>query len=151
HARALREALPRPHRGSTAGGAAQDRRLLRGRAGGRGRRGGGRARGRPRPRVHERQHARRARARAPPRLHAGGVVMRVATTGITSITELNALPLAVRTNLYLRLIPDALLAIFGIERRALVEADRRVRITAPDDASWGRVELRVAADDRDPV
>ena len=77
--------------------------------------------------------------------------MRVAARGITSITELNALPFAVRANLYLRLIPDALLAVFAIDRRSLLEPDGRVRITAPDDASWGRVELRATAEDRDPV
>ena len=77
--------------------------------------------------------------------------MRVAATGITSIAELNTLPFAVRANLYLRLIPDALLAMFAIDRRSLLERDGRVRITAPDDASWGRVELRAAPEDRDPV
>jgi hypothetical protein len=71
--------------------------------------------------------------------------------GISSIGEINALPPGVRANLYLRLIPDALLTMFGLDRGRLPDDTGRVRITAPDDAAWARVELRAAPDDRDPV
>jgi hypothetical protein len=73
--------------------------------------------------------------------------------GIGSIGALNALPLELREAIYLRLIPDQLLTSLALERAALVapNGERLVRITAPEDASWARVELRAASDDRDPV
>lgn len=72
---------------------------------------------------------------------------------IDSILELNALPEGVREQLYLRLVPSALLARFGVNPRTLCGAtgERLVRITAPDGAPWARVELRAREDDRDPV
>lgn len=70
-----------------------------------------------------------------------------------SIAELNALPLGVREQLYLRLIPEELLARFAIDRRTLCDADghRLVQVTAGPDATWARVEVRAAENDVDPV
>jgi hypothetical protein len=72
---------------------------------------------------------------------------------MTSLVGLNALPLAVREQLYLRLIPDELLARYGVDRRRLAgpTGERLVRITATEDKPWARVELRAAEHDRDPV
>lgn len=71
----------------------------------------------------------------------------------SSIVELNALPLDVREQLYLRLIPEELLARFGVERASLANGagERLVRITASEDKPWARVELRAREQDRDPV
>ena len=75
------------------------------------------------------------------------------TPGIASILDLNALPWILREQLYVRLIPQELLARFGVERGSLQNGagERPVRIAAPDAASWARVELRERGDDRDPV
>ncbi len=72
---------------------------------------------------------------------------------INSILELNALPESVREQLYLRLVPPALLARFAVNPRTLrdVHGAHLVRITAPDGAPWARVEVRRRDDDRDPV
>lgn len=72
---------------------------------------------------------------------------------IDSILELNALPLSVREQLYLRLVPDALLTHCGIDRRTLrtAAAEHGVRITAPTGAPWARVDVRPRDDDRDPA
>jgi hypothetical protein len=72
---------------------------------------------------------------------------------IDSILELNALPDVVREPLYLRLIPEELLARFAVDRRSLCDpsGQRLVRVTATTDKSWARVELRAAEADRDPV
>jgi hypothetical protein len=64
------------------------------------------------------------------------------------IAQINMLPRGVREEVYLRLVPDELLATLTVERQDL---RRRARISAPDEASWARVELRAAADDRDPA
>jgi hypothetical protein len=76
-----------------------------------------------------------------------------ALPSIDSILDLNALPWTLREQIYVRLIPEELLARFGIERASLRNAagDRPLRIAAPDDASWARVELRASRDDHDPV
>lgn len=73
--------------------------------------------------------------------------------GLDSILGLNALPVGVREELYVRLIPDELLTRFAVDRGTLANpaGERVVRITASDDKPWARVELRRAADDRDPV
>jgi len=73
--------------------------------------------------------------------------------GLDGIAEINMLPPSVREEVYLRLVPDGLLASLALDRDALrSEAGRRlVRIAAPDEASWARVELRAAHDDRDPT
>ena len=70
-----------------------------------------------------------------------------------SIVQLNALPAGVREQLYLRLLPEELLAQFAVDRRTLhtQAGERLVRITAGDDKPWARVELRAREQDRDPV
>jgi hypothetical protein len=76
-----------------------------------------------------------------------------ATPGIDSILDLNALPWALREQIYVRLVPQELLTRFGIDRATLQNGagERPVRIAAPDEASWARVEVRQRRDDRDPV
>ncbi|MBI3637676.1 MAG: hypothetical protein HY216_15900 [Candidatus Rokubacteria bacterium] len=58
-----------------------------------------------------------------------------------------------REQLYLRLVPDALLAHCAIDRRTLRTAagEHGVHITAPAGAPWARVEVRPRDDDRDPA
>jgi len=76
-----------------------------------------------------------------------------ATPGIDSILDLNGLPWTLREQIYVRLVPEELLARFGVDRGTLRNGagERPVRIAAPDDASWARVELREPHNDRDPV
>lgn len=73
--------------------------------------------------------------------------------GIGSIQEINALPREVTEALYVRLVPPDLLDRFGIDPRTLCRGDgiRLVRVTAPADKAWARVEVRAAPDDRDPA
>lgn len=73
--------------------------------------------------------------------------------GIGGLAEINMLPPEVREEIYLRLVPDRFLAVLALERHALRRdlGSPLVRITAPDGASWARVELRRAPDDRDPA
>jgi hypothetical protein len=75
------------------------------------------------------------------------------TPGIDSILDLNGLPWTLREQIYVRLVPEELLARFGVDRGTLRNGagERPVRIAAPDDASWARVELRERHNDRDPV
>jgi hypothetical protein len=72
---------------------------------------------------------------------------------MTSLLGLNALPLGVREQLYLRLIPDELLARYRVDPRQLAgpAGEHLVRITATEDKPWARVELRASEHDRDPV
>jgi hypothetical protein len=72
---------------------------------------------------------------------------------MTSLLGLNALPLGVRERLYLRLIPEELLARYGVDPRQLAgrNGESLVRITAAEDKPWARVELRASEHDRDPV
>jgi hypothetical protein len=71
---------------------------------------------------------------------------------MTSILGLNGLPFGVRDRLYLRLIPDALLARLGRDRGWLLDAGGGlVRVSAGEDKPWARIELRVRELDRDPV
>lgn len=70
---------------------------------------------------------------------------------ISTITELNVLPIDVREELYMRLVPDELLHALGLERARLLDGHRPLRITAPEDAAWVRLELRAAPEDRDPA
>lgn len=75
------------------------------------------------------------------------------TPGIDSILDLNGLPWTLREQIYVRLVPEELLARFGVDRGTLRNGagERPVRIAAPDDASWARVELREPQQARDPV
>jgi len=70
-----------------------------------------------------------------------------------SIGTLNQLPASVRDQLYLRLIPSELLDRFGVDPGTLrgCDGDRLVRITAAEDKTWARIELRQREPDRDPV
>ena len=72
---------------------------------------------------------------------------------LASILDLNALPWALREQIYVRLCPEELLARFGVNRGTLLNGtgERPLRVAAPDEASWGRLELRERRDDRDPV
>jgi hypothetical protein len=72
---------------------------------------------------------------------------------MTSLLGLNALPVGVREQLYVRLIPDELLVRYGVDARQLggPGGQHLVRITATEDKPWARVELRASEHDRDPV
>src|SRR6266702_3299512 len=71
---------------------------------------------------------------------------------MVSIGALNALPAGVRDQLYLRLIPGDLIDRFGVDPATLrgPAGDRLVRITAVEDKTWARIELRHRGIDRDP-
>ena len=73
--------------------------------------------------------------------------------GLSSIQEINALPREVAEALYARLIPAELLERFRIDPVTLCDAAgaRPVRITAPADKPWARVEVRASTEDRDPA
>ena len=73
--------------------------------------------------------------------------------GLGSIQEINALPRKMAEALYLRLVPNDLLQRFAIDPGTLRGRDggRLVRITAPEDKPWVRVEVRQAEEDRDPA
>jgi hypothetical protein len=73
--------------------------------------------------------------------------------GLTSFQEINALPREVAEALYARLIPPEILDRFHIDRSTLRDTAgaRLVRITAPSDKPWARVEVRASTDDRDPA
>ena len=72
---------------------------------------------------------------------------------MVSIGALNALPAGVRDQLYLRLIPGDLIDRFAVDPATLrgPGGDRLVRITAAEDKTWARIELRHREQDRDPV
>src|SRR2546425_11583489 len=72
---------------------------------------------------------------------------------MVSIGALNALPAGVREQLYLPLIRAGRLARFGVDPVSLrgPAGDRQVRITAAEDKTWARIELRHREQDRDPV
>jgi hypothetical protein len=78
---------------------------------------------------------------------------RVQGLGLGSIGEINALPREVAEALYVRLVPEALLDRFSIDPSTLCNKDgeRLVRVTAPTDKPWARVEVRSTPDDRDPA
>lgn len=78
---------------------------------------------------------------------------RVEGLGLGSIQEINALPREVAEALYVRLVPPALLARFAISPTTLRGPDgaRLVRVTAPEDKPWARVEVRASTEDRDPA
>ena len=70
-----------------------------------------------------------------------------------SLQELNGLPEPLREALYGRLIPSDVCARFGVDRTTGLNqlGHRLLRIYAPPEQSWARVELRASRDDRDPV
>lgn len=72
---------------------------------------------------------------------------------IDSVLDVNSLPWTIREQIYVRLIPEELLARFGVDRGTLRNGagERPVRIAAPDGASWARVEVRDPRADHDPV
>jgi len=72
---------------------------------------------------------------------------------VSSIQEINALPREVAEGLYARLIPEELFDRFNIDPVTFcgVGGARQVRITAPADKPWARVEMRASTDDRDPT
>lgn len=78
---------------------------------------------------------------------------RAAGLGLSSIQDINALPREVAEALYVRLVPDELLDRFGISPATLCGRDgtRLVRVTAPRDHAWARVEVRSSVEDRDPA
>jgi hypothetical protein len=73
--------------------------------------------------------------------------------GLGSIQEINALPREVAEALYARLVPEELFDRFAIDPATLCDRDgvKLVRVTAPADKPWARVEVRSAAEDRDPA
>ena len=73
--------------------------------------------------------------------------------GLGSIQEINALPREVAEALYARLVPEELLDRFAIDPATLCDRDgaRLVRVTAPPDKPWARVEVRSSPEDRDPA
>jgi hypothetical protein len=73
--------------------------------------------------------------------------------GLGSIQEINALPREVAEALYARLVPEELFDRFAIDPATLCDRDgvKLVRVTAPPDKPWARVEVRSSAEDRDPA
>jgi hypothetical protein len=78
---------------------------------------------------------------------------RVAGLELGSLQELNGLPAPVRDGLYGRLIPSEVCARFGVDHTTGLNTSghRLLRIFAPPEQSWARIELRASRDDRDPV
>lgn len=78
---------------------------------------------------------------------------RVEGLGLGSIPEINALPREVAEALYARLVPEELLDRFAIDPLTLCDkaGARLVRVTAPADQPWARVEVRSSPEDRDPA
>jgi hypothetical protein len=78
---------------------------------------------------------------------------RVAGPDLGSVQELNGLPQPIREGLYARLIPVEVCARFGVDPATGLNGagHRLLRIFAPPEQRWARVELRVSRDDRDPL
>jgi len=78
---------------------------------------------------------------------------RVAGLELGSLQELNGLPAPLREGLYGRLMPAEACARFGVSQATGLNGagHRLLRIFAPPEQSWARVELRASRDDRDPV
>ena len=78
---------------------------------------------------------------------------RMAGLEISSIRELNGLPPPLCEALYTRLVPTELFDRLGIDPRTgqSPRGERLLRVTAPPDQSWARVEVRASPDDRDPL
>ena len=78
---------------------------------------------------------------------------RVAGLELGSLQELNGLPAPLRDGLYGRLIPSEVCARFGVDPTTGLNAagHRLLRVFAPTEQSWARIELRASRDDRDPL
>lgn len=78
---------------------------------------------------------------------------RVAGLEVASIQDLNGLPQAVREGLYARLVPPEVFTRLRIDPRTGDNGagHRLLRVVAPPDQTWARVEVRAARDDRDPL
>jgi hypothetical protein len=78
---------------------------------------------------------------------------RVAGLELGSLQELNGLPAPLREGLYGRLMPAEVCARFGVDPATGLNGvgHRLLRIFAPPEQSWARVELRASRDDRDPL
>lgn len=78
---------------------------------------------------------------------------RVAGLALGSLQELNGLPAPLRDGLYGRLVPSEVCARFGVDPATGLNAvgHRLLRIFAPPEQSWARIELRASRDDRDPL
>ncbi|HWC05219.1 MAG TPA: hypothetical protein VHF87_20890 [Methylomirabilota bacterium] len=78
---------------------------------------------------------------------------RVAAQELGSLQGLNRLPAPLREGLYGRLIPVEVYARYGIDPGTGLNqlGHRLLRIFAPPEQSWARVELRASRDDRDPL
>jgi hypothetical protein len=78
---------------------------------------------------------------------------RAAAPELGSLQELNGLPAALREALYGRLIPAEVYARVDVDPATGLNgaAHRLLRIFAPPEQSWARVELRASRDDRDPL
>jgi hypothetical protein len=78
---------------------------------------------------------------------------RVGGLELGSLQELNGLPAPLREGLYARLIPAEVCTSFGIDPATGLNGagHRLLRIVAPPERSWARVELRASRDDRDPL
>lgn len=77
----------------------------------------------------------------------------VAGPELGSLHELNGLPAPLRDGLYGRLIPSEVCARFGVDPATGLNGagHRLLRVFAPREQSWARVELRASRDDRDPL
>jgi hypothetical protein len=78
---------------------------------------------------------------------------RVAGAELGSIQELNRLPVAVREGIYARLIPPEVFERLAVDPRTGENGagHRLLRVVAPADQGWARVEVRTSRDDRDPL
>jgi hypothetical protein len=78
---------------------------------------------------------------------------RVAGLELGSLQELNGLPAPLRDGLYGRLIPSEVCARFGVDPTTGLNAvgHHLLRVVAPSEQSWARIELRASRDDRDPL
>jgi hypothetical protein len=79
--------------------------------------------------------------------------VRVADLALGSLEELNKLPAPLREGLYGRIIPPEVCARYGVDHATGLNGDghRLLRVFAPPEQSWARIELRAERDDRDPL
>jgi hypothetical protein len=77
----------------------------------------------------------------------------MASVEIGSLRALNGLPAPLREGLYTRLVPPELFGRLGVDPNtgANARGERLLRVTAPADQTWARVELRGSREDRDPL